>query len=479
MTAISRGTTTILALMYAAWMEPAELGRYAIALSLSELVGILADAGLSSAVLRNYIDKSAKSGDASAYLARVALAARAVGAINLLLLFGVGWFTWDLITARQMPAQPFLLLVIAIAFFDRIGRFADSLSRAMERPDFFAIFRVAQSVTTIVFAVLFVFVARWNAAGALLAIAVSLACASVLRSVVAGQGMFRKAALPTHEEWRELLAYGLPFVPREISVWGRQSALRLLLAQVTTAAQVGSFFLANAFASILILITTAIELAFSPYYFKRRAVEDPTFRPRVVALTSLVLAFLTPIYIGLMLIAVPVARSILPAQQGFAFDLVPLILISLFLQVQQPFVFKQLLLHRQSGMVALISVLPTLAALAGVLAIVPSLGLAGAALCMIGGNVVVVLWGVIATGRYETSDFPIGASILTTTLVAITAAAVWFFPEAFAWYWRVLAWIGASGLALSLLAWPNRQLALGLLAGPSSRRSQRSPTSET
>jgi O-antigen/teichoic acid export membrane protein len=464
MTAVSRASTTILAFFYAGVMSPQDLGAYAVALSLAECFGILADGGMSSAVLRNYFDRARDEAAAKQYLSRLILASRSIAIGALLLTMVIVWFIWGAITNHEIARWPILPLVFAVAFFDRIGRTADSVSRALDRPGDFALFRGIQAGGVLVLGVVLVAGFKWGVSGGLLAMVGSLAIAALIRVITLARLLPAADRLPERSEMVELLKFGLPFVPRELGVWGRQSALRLVLAHLISLADIGSIFLAYSVGSAMMFVTNSIDLAFSPYYYKKRAEGDPTFRQRVVPLTSVVFAGVAPAYVAAILFIEPLGALLLPKAHNHKLFLVPIVLVGTFCQVQQPFAFKQLLFHRKSDWIAWIALAPVLVGLALVPFVLHAFGLTAVVWTMSASNAAVVALAMAATRRVESVDFPVKSAVVLMAMVTICAIAVTYWGDSLSLISRaaILAAVGAV-CALGWI-WPKRDFIRQILS---------------
>lgn len=462
-TALSRGSTTLLALIYAGIMNPQDLGAYAVALSIAECLGIVADFGMSSALLRHYFDFGSDEVAGGRYLSRALLASRLIAVATLSMTTGVAWFAWDAFTGGQIARWPALAAVFGIALFDRLGKAADSVSRALGRPKDFAIFRITQAFAAMSLGLILVVWINLGVIGALSAILGSLAIAAIVRSISLAGTLPRSVELPSFLELKQMFAFGWPFVPRELAVWGRQSAVRLVVANVLSLSQVAQVFLAYSIGSVMLLLTSSIDLAFSPYYYKKRAGKAAAFRERVMMLTEVILAAVAPIYVATILVLLPILWDQLWPANAESLRLTPIILVGTFLQVQQAFTFKQLLFHRKSTWVAVIALLPVGVALAILPLVIQHFGLEAALWTMSASNAVILVWSSVAARQLEQLDFPVRAALLLTAVVGISAIISVYFDASLSLLDRFAMSIVVAVLSLGIWIIPRRDFIKSVL----------------
>lgn len=413
---LQRGLATLLAILYATQIPPDQLGIYALVLGIAEVAGILSDAGLSQAVVRNYFDNHQRD-NAVAFLSRAMLTARVAAIFTLAALVLTGWFAWDWLTAGTVPRWPFLLFAAGIAFFNRIGLMVDSACQAMQRPIEYGIFSFTQAGANIACAILYVYVLDMGLTGALLAVITAMIIANIVRARMMSRILAPTRSFVDRATLRSLFAYGVPLLPKQLAIWGRQMALRLVLAHLVPLALVGAFFFANSLTSILLLANNALASVVSPIYFKRRVAKTPGFQQRIVAFLRVLLAVQTPLFLAAMLLLPPLAEPLLSRGYEAALPVIPLLLANLFFQGQETYMSKQLIFHRRTGLVSLLTVAPIATALALMPLIVPAYGIVGAAWAMIVANAVVLILIQVAIDRLEPSDYPTRAAIICGVLV--------------------------------------------------------------
>lgn len=458
---LQRGMTTLLALIYATQMPPEHLGIYALVLGVAEVAGILSDAGLSQAVVRNYFDRHDED-DILNYVTSTLLTARLIALFTMLVIGIITWFLWDVLTAGEVPRWPFFVMAFAIAFFNRIALMMDGLCKAMQKPYEYGLFTAAQALSTIAFAVLFVWYLDLGVAGALAAIVAAMIVGNLVRVIVMSRVLKPGRGLADRATIRSLLAYGVPLIPKQLAIWGRQMALRLVLAQLFPIAAVGAFFFANAIASTLQMVGTALESVLTPVYLKQRVAEVAGFSAKMIAILRVLLLVMLILCLSGILLVPTLAPAFLPKGYELSLPLIPLLFANCFFQSQEAFMSKQLIFHRRTGLLSMLTVGPIIAGLALLPLVTPYFGLEGAAFTMIAANICVLAFIQIAVTRIEPSDYPISASVICGVIVCAMAVTVQFYPSCELDIGEIVLRCGivlVIGLPLAVLwLWPQRAL---------------------
>lgn len=95
---------------------------------------------------------------------------------------------------------------------------------------------------------------------------------------------------------REMLAFGLPFVPAAIAAWIFASSDRIVLGKLSTLDQLGLFAVATSVTSVLVMINSAVGQAWSPHAFRvyeEHPEEARVFFGQVLTYILIAFAFLT------------------------------------------------------------------------------------------------------------------------------------------------------------------------------------------
>lgn len=423
MTFVGRGTNAILGTAYAAVLSAHDLGIYSLCAAILAAMALLSDGGMTQAVLRGYYDRHTDPKATADYLNGIVFVSRTLSLAVLLLVGVIGWFIWKPLTAGTVPLWPFFPLIMAGAYCDRATNLLLVICRAIEKPGAYALGGVAQAIGTLFFAGALVGVFKLGVVGATAALFAGSLTSTAVLSIILARTIALRMSL-TSTSWKylgEALSYGLPLVPNLAAQWGRQMAQRLVLVQVATVAQVGLFFLGNAIAMLALIGTQALELGYQPFYFKRRAEGAVDFREKVMKFARVLLALLAPIFVALILCTRELLHIFFRPAYSAVEPISAVLVAASFLQLQQPFMMKQLMFHKATRLMPVATVTPLLLALGLTPYAVNLYGLVGAAWLMWVANLLVLIGLLIIVRRTESPDHPLKTATILSGAVSLVA----------------------------------------------------------
>lgn len=422
-TMLQRGMGLILAVFNTHFMSQTDVGIYGIVISVAILFGIISDAGLSSAVLRTYYDHHQNEENARQYVSRLITGARLFAWGALVVILAVGGLFWNLLTSGEIALWPYLPITLAITFFMRQAQALAAISRAMEKRTIYFVGQTSLILVAVLGSALLVVVLKGGIIGALGAFLIAQAVSALLFSIMLVRYLGIRPTKPDFSELKTAVRYGLPLAFTQLATWGQNIALRVILVHLVSLAQVGVFFICSQLSQGFTMLAQAIEFAFVPRYFKSRVRGEDKAKERAYVLACLTLAFLTPAYVSLALFSREFLTILLPASYTEGTDVLAVLLVASFIQIQNLTLVRQFNFLKRTTMVPIFTTLPVILALAAVPPAVHFYGLTGAAWMIVLGNALSLLLGNILITRHETSDHPWSVSILMTGLLLIAAAA--------------------------------------------------------
>lgn len=278
--ALPQLTTAVLALAYTTTFSSKWYGVYGILTALIAILGIIGELGLPQAILRNYYERHAEPEEARRYLASALMGSRILAAAALAVAGVVLYLLWPYLNAGSPKT---VVALLAIAFFDRSSNALAIVCRAMEKPVDFAVGAVVQSLATLASAFVFVYLLRYGIYGVLLTALLGRVASWLFYSAVVRRRFLIGGGAFVWSDLRACLSFGLPLFVNRAAGWGRQLALRpVLLLAMSSLAAVGVFSFASSLAVVPTMLSTAIDLALAPLYFKRRTDGTHDFRARAL-----------------------------------------------------------------------------------------------------------------------------------------------------------------------------------------------------
>lgn len=455
-TFLSRGTSAILGLVYAIKLNAADLGAYAVIVSLASFVGTLVDAGLSQAVIRGYYDRHDTKENVRDFVWGAVFFSRQMTVGLSIVAFIVCYFVWDMVSDNQISFFPLVLIAFAIGILDKACLMFETLFRALEKPGLFSASRIAQSAITILAGIILVFPCNFGLLGAVGALLAGRICAVVFQTGALTKVIGPAGRRLSKADRKELLAYGIPLMPRQLTDYGTQVALRTILLNVLSLASVGAFFVATSVGSILVTLTTAIDMVFGPWYFKRRVQAGMT--EQTSGIINFIFGFIVIGYCALILIMPTVMPASFAAKYAGINAVLPIVMAAYFFKAQQPFILKQLLFSKQTGIVSLVTVTPTIVMILLSPFAARAFGIAGPSWLLLAANIATIIWAQLYIIRKETVDFSLGAAagmggmLLACTGIVILREAIPFELEV-----RVAALALVTVLSAVLWIYPNRK----------------------
>jgi len=256
-----------LAIVYTTAFSPEEYANYGIFAAVYAAIAIMLDLGLSSGILRNYYS-AGKS--ARAYFSSAVTGTRFVMIAALPIMALILYFLWDGLGVRFSQKWAFIPALLAIAYVDRSEEVLATVCRALERHTDYALGRLTHGISLLIVGYIAVFKLRLGVMGALIAWFVAECLALAAYEILLRRGSGIAWARPNWAELRSSLRFGLPLVPDRLAGWARLLAIRPILAHAVPAAAVGLFSFASSLAAVPALLASAIDLALTPIYYRRR-----------------------------------------------------------------------------------------------------------------------------------------------------------------------------------------------------------------
>jgi O-antigen/teichoic acid export membrane protein len=453
--ALAKGVAVVLLPVYTRHLTRADYGTADLLLTLVILVSIVIRLGLVEAFVRFYYDEAeperrdrvarAASGVVLAVTTVVSLAAAALAGPLSELVLGYRDTTLMLIT------------VLGLWSFTNL-EMAYALLRVDERAGTFLRASLVNVVLTIGLSVYLVVVRDEGARGLLLgnfvaSTAVLLGLLWVLRARIGLPHRLERFRLP------DMLRFGLPTVPAEVSVFALNIVDRLYLYRVESQGAAGLYSLAVKLAAAVILVTRAFQYAWPPLAY---SISDDAEARRFYALVATYYVLFTGLMVAALTLLGRWALRLLTTPEFYAaFEALPW--VSLGWALYGLFLVLVVMAGR-----AKVTTRNFPAAGAGLvvnglllLVLVPPLGIAGAGLALCGAYVAMLALMYLLTRRLFEVPFEwLRLGQLVLVIGGITVAGELLLPES-----------GALGLlerTAALLAIPLVLLATGFL-GPEER----------
>jgi len=423
--------------IYTALLSTAEYGTVGLLTQGAQILVILSLAGQGPAMLKlGILDKPDAAGRAKLTGTLVSY----VGAAGLLLSGGVA-LLWPLLQTwlDDIPLWP--LGGLGLSWVASMAMFQLSLSSLQQR-------ELARQHTTLnlqrwglllVGVAVFVIGLRMGAAGLLIAISLSFLGGAILA--------FRKLPAGTRPGFdlavlKQSLAYGLPVLPHVLSGAVLQSADRMILASGPGLADVGRYTLAASLASIVLVVSTGLQRAWTPFFYRNVRDEQEHGWGDVRRLSFFSVAAVGGVAICVALGAPLLVQLVANPDYLAAIPVVGVLALSNFFNVF--YAVAAAVIFSKTGalrLIALVTVPPALINVGLNLLFVPRWGMLGAAYATLCSSVLMVIgaWILARQARRVPFKFAKGLGVLV-----LVTSILWLGQDA--------ALPGRLGLALGYVA---------------------------
>jgi O-antigen/teichoic acid export membrane protein len=461
---IASGT---LAILYTRMFSPEEYANYGIFAAVYAAIAILLDLGLSSGILRNYYGAGKTARD---YFSASITGARLAMAAVLPILALVLYVSWDALGVRFSQKWAFIPVLLAIAYMDRSEDVLATACRALERHTDYALGRVTHGISLLIGGYMAVFVLKLGVMGALIAW-----LGAECMAFIVYHALLRRASGVgwAHPDWAQLhssLRFGLPLVPDRLAGWARLLAIRPILAHAVPAVAVGLFSFASSLAAVPALLATAIDLALTPIYYRRREDEDAAiFNSKIRRFASVYAAGLAPLWVLMIAFNSDVIGFIAGPEYAQASAICSVLLCASFIRGQSLFLIRQLQFIRKTWVLPAITIPGAALAMPLTLVLAGFYGVIAAAWVLVGVDLLIFFALALVVEHFEGLHYPFLTSVFLIAVVFVCAASIVtgiVGPPNWASIGYRLVFVGATAAFCTIFwIWPNRVLIQQLSAG--------------
>ena len=455
-----------LAIVYTRAFSPEEYANYGIFAAVYAAIAIVLDLGLSSGIFRNYFGagKPARNYFSASITGTRLVMAAAIPILGLLL-----YVFWDVLGVRFSQKWAFIPALLAIAYVDRSEEVLATVCRALERHTDYALGRLTHGISLLIVGYVVVFVLKLGVMGALIAWFVAECLALAVYEVLLRRSGIAWAR-PDWAQLRSSLRFGLPLVPDRLAGWARLLAIRPILAHAVPAAAVGLFSFASSLAAIPALLATAIDLALTPIYYRRREDDDAAvFNDKIRRFASVYAAGLAPLWVLMIVFNADVIGLIAGPDYAQASALCSVLLCATYVRIQSLFLIRQLQFIRKTWVLPAITMPSAILAMPLTLLLAGTYGVIAAAWILVGMDLLIFFTLALIVDRFEGLHYPFLTSVVLIAIVFVCAASIVtgiIAPANWASIGYRLLFVGATAAFCTIFwIWPNRVLIQQLAAG--------------
>lgn len=445
-TMINRAFAIMLVPLYTRFMTQASYGDLALLLALTAILWVAFDFGISSAVMRfyyEYDDEHARR----RYIGSMWLGMTLIAGGLSLALTLMGWLWSDLLVdlLGAIEFWPYVVLTIWATFLNTAIIIPKVLMRARNQPGLYVARVSAQSGLLLIMVIVFVVILGMGLLGAVLALFVQCALVYIFFTVYT----LRNSSLPT--DWPAIgrsMMFGLPVIVLEAGWWVLDTSDRFILRHYETAQIVALYSVGYALGRLLIMVSTSIDTAWTPFFFAAAKADDANAR-RVASYAA---TYFTLAVSAMGLLVVVFAREAVLIFGGRPYldaaSVTPVIVLASVVQGMFYVPSRGLLLTKKTKVLPYIVVAAGAANIGLNFLLIPPFGMMGAAVATLLAYIVAVAITYGFSQHYYRIEYQ-ALRILKVLVILIlgTAGAMLVTPEAwyFALAWKLVILAAAGG----------------------------------
>ena len=460
MTLLPQLASGFMAILYTRAFSSEEYANYGIFAAVYAFIAMVMDLGIPAGIFRNFYASRKSERD---YFGSAISGARLIMLALVPVLGLVLYFVWDEIGVRFSQKWAFAPVLLATAYVGCSEDVLATICRAIERPAWYAFGRISHGFALLVAGYLMVFRFRLGIMGSLLALLIAESFAFGVYAIMLRR---KSGILSRHPDWnqlRESLRFGFPMVPDRLAGWARLLAVRPVLAHAVSAQHVGVFSFASSLAAVPAMLSSGLEMALGPVYYRRREDADAAIFNRKIRQLAVVYAgSLVPVWTLMILFAPDVVRFITTPEFVGAGPICSVLLCATFIRMQLLFLSGQIQFVRKTW------VLPAITIPCGLLGIVATLlfaqiyGVIAAAWIMVAIDLLIFVATALAVHHFEGLNYPISSTLLFIGLLCGLSASVCFYAPEMPRFadlgYRLIIVALSFSVCVAISIWPNRRL---------------------
>jgi O-antigen/teichoic acid export membrane protein len=387
--------------LYSRFLTPEDYGVLALVSMFGQLLYTVTNMGQSGALFRTYLlhdDPGARDTVITTSLWLIMVLSFPVGLLALALAKPTGW-----LLSGSSAYTSWVVLGVAGVMFKTLLRLPLSVLRAKEKSRRYSVATCAQTIITIVLAILFVVGLHLGGRGVLL----SQLVAEILLCVWLLPGMLKGLRLTfSRRDARDLLGYGLAITPAPVLSFLLHLSDRYILRHFASVGVVGVYALGYRFGEILYFVILAFELAYPQFLFAH--LKNPDAPKLYARVCTYYVAVAGSAWLAVSLFAEPAVKIMAHAAYHDAYRVIPWIAGAYLLQGIGWVCSIGLGVHKLVRYRLMISATAVVSNLGLNLWLIPQYGLMGAAVAALASLVVQCTLQIVVGYRVFPVPYEIG-----------------------------------------------------------------------
>jgi O-antigen/teichoic acid export membrane protein len=403
--------------LYTRTLSQAEFGGYIVVKTNIELVGYLVCFGLLSAVGRVYFDHRA-AGEPRRYMNSILMFFLMVVTLAAAAFIGTGDSMWRLVSP-SIPSWPYLWYALGVAALTFTAGLGSLWLRIDQQVGAFVGLQLVAAVVLAVTAFVNLEILHLGLPGLLAALAIGYLPATlslIWRIGVDFRPRFRRTDIGPS------LQYGMPFAVSYIAYFILNRFSLLTLQWHVTLEDVAIFGLAQQLALVINICSQSFGKAMQPAVFGATPDKAPGILRRSSRLFILLIFGAAS---GAVMFAGEIVRIVAPSRYHSGVEVFLVLLIAAYVHSFSLVSSTVLEYHRRPRASAAMSVLGAIMSVVLGLVLIPSLGLIGGAIAILGANTTTTVSGHILAWRISGQSYVREILAATAALVCMALVSAW------------------------------------------------------
>ncbi|WP_300063239.1 oligosaccharide flippase family protein [uncultured Roseobacter sp.] len=446
----------------AARLSTEVFGVFELVMSLTNILGLLANVGLNNAAQRYYWDgETGEAGRSRLVSTGLLLLTFTTTGISAIFLFAA--LTVEASDIVKLGAYGLSLLGVAAALglmvAMQITQYILDVLRLQFRPwHFFTFALIARAGAAI--ALVFAVVLRGQSLDGMFVSQFIL----VFLALPLGVWLIRSDLTPRLDGSfvKPLLQYGYPFIFVTSAFWLMASMDRWMIASMMSVSDVGLYSIASRFATITLFCSTAFGMAWSPWSIKLRTDSPNTYRRSYAGLLVAMLSVMLFICTSVALFASEILVFLMPVEYHLAAPAFVLIVLSVAIQSSHHIAAVGISLEKRTPLLARVAWIAVGINLVFNLTLIGPFGIVGAAWATVLANVGLIwgyfhysqklhpipirwgylaalgaIWGIVCVISLNTMNYDLNITVIGAKSVGLFALVVVLIPLVRGHAWRV------------------------------------------
>ncbi len=257
------------------YLTPEDYGIIAMFFVFTSVLGIVMTLETNTAIRVNFFKISREK--LKVYILNTLLIIAVATTFTLMLIM---LFQTTMASLLAMPVE-WLFIGVIVTLLQFITTINLLLWQSEENPIPLGIYQISQTIINLVLSLILVVAFEMGWEGRLIAVSV----ASVLFGLLSLFFLLKRDYLTfqfSPEAIKDSLQFGIPLLPHALSIWIRTGVDRIFITALVSASATGLYTVAFQIASVISILTVALNKAYMPYLFKRLSQIDDRSKEQLV-----------------------------------------------------------------------------------------------------------------------------------------------------------------------------------------------------